>query len=63
LRPSNAIPLPIHADRATLAPSQRRWAQATYSQLSLDFFRQLPIPGAHLIVEMYEWYHQGCPGA
>jgi hypothetical protein len=36
--------------------------QATYSQLSLDFFRHLPIPGAHLIVEMYEWYHQGCPG-
>ncbi len=85
-------------------------AQATYTQLSLDFFRRLPIPGAelmyvcpfgvwgwregwgglksglpihHLIgrasflffaissthpptyfprVEMYEWYHAGCPG-
>lgn len=36
--------------------------QATYAQLSLDFFRQLPIPGADLIVEMYEFYHAGCPG-
>lgn len=36
--------------------------QATYSQLSLEFFRTLPIPGAELIVQMYEWYHAGCPG-
>lgn len=43
-------------------PSFNSIEQATYSQLSLDFFRQLPIPGAHLIVEMYEYYHAGCPG-
>lgn len=36
--------------------------QATYEQFSLDFFRRLPIPGAELIVQMYEWYHAGCPG-
>jgi hypothetical protein len=28
--------------------------QATYEQFSLDFFRRLPIPGAELIVQMYE---------
>ena len=36
--------------------------QAIYKEFSLDFFRQLPIPGAHLIVLMYQWYHAGCPG-
>ena len=36
--------------------------QASYAEFSLDFFRQLPIPGAHLIVLMYQWYHAGCPG-
>ncbi|CEM35089.1 unnamed protein product [Vitrella brassicaformis CCMP3155] len=33
-----------------------------YREFSLQFFRSLPIPGARLIVGMYEWYHRGCPG-
>mmetsp|Transcript_13972 Transcript_13972/g.23304 ORF Transcript_13972/g.23304 Transcript_13972/m.23304 type:complete len:337 (-) Transcript_13972:559-1569(-) len=35
---------------------------ALYEEFSLDFFRTLPIPGAELIVYMYEWYHRGHPG-
>ena len=36
--------------------------QANYKEMSLDFFRQLPIAGTELIVRMYLWYHAGCPG-
>eukprot|EP00898_Chlorokybus_atmophyticus_P004815 jgi/Chlat1/5334/Chrsp35S05266 len=36
--------------------------KAKYEQLSLEFFARLPIPGAEKIVEMYHWYHKGCPG-
>lgn len=36
--------------------------EAQYKEMSLDFFRNLPIAAAHLIVKMYLWYHAGCPG-
>ncbi|GAB5033289.1 Hypothetical protein NocV09_01300300 [Nannochloropsis oceanica] len=64
--PSGSI-LPIAGDvlsprEFVSAVARLTGAKATYTQLSLDFFRRLPIPGAELIVQMYEWYHAGCPG-